>query len=209
MGLLDRFRERDSGADPAGRWLVAGLGNPEAEYAGTRHNVGADVVCRLAARLGATFKPHKKAQALVADCSAGAPGSDRTPLSLVVPFGYMNTSGGPVQQAMAFYKVGHDRLVVVHDDLDLEVATLRLKRGGGDGGHKGLADIRRRTGSGDYYRVRVGIGRPPGRQPAADYVLKRFPAADREQVDVTIEQACDAILDLLDHGLEPVQNRYH
>lgn len=188
------------------RWLIAGLGNPEAEYGGSRHNVGADAVRRLAERLGAGLKPHKKAQALVADCW-DRPGG--TPLSLMIPFGYMNTSGGPVQQAMAFYKVGHDRLVVVHDDLDLEVAKLRLKLGGGDGGHKGLGDIRRRTGSGDYYRVRLGIGRPPGRQDPSDYVLKRFRRDEREQVDVTVEQASDAILDLVAHGLEPAQNRYH
>lgn len=188
------------------RWLIAGLGNPEAEYGGTRHNVGADVVRLLADRLGTGLKPHKKAQALVADCR-DEPGG--TPLSLMIPFGYMNTSGGPVQQAMAFYKVGHDRLVVVHDDLDLDVAKLRLKLGGGDGGHKGLKDIRRRTGSGDYYRVRIGIGRPPGRQDPADYVLRRFSRDEREQVDVTLEQACDALLDLVARGLEPAQNRYH
>jgi PTH1 family peptidyl-tRNA hydrolase len=188
------------------RWLIVGLGNPEAEYGGTRHNVGADVVRRLAADLGASPKPHKKAQALVAD-TWDRPGG--TPLSLVVPYGYMNNSGGPVQQAMTFYKVGHDRLVVVHDDLDLDPAVLRLKRGGGDGGHKGLADIRRRTGSGDYYRVRLGIGRPPGRQDPADYVLRRFPAAEREQIDVTVAGACDAILHLVEHGLEAAQNRYH
>lgn len=190
----------------AERWLIVGLGNPEAEYGGTRHNVGSEVVRRLATELGGTLRPHKKAQALVADVW-DRPGG--TPLSLVVPYGYMNTSGGPVQQAMAFYKVGHDHLAVVHDDLDLEVAALRLKRGGGDAGHNGLKDIRRRTGSGEYYRVRVGIGRPPGRQDPADYVLKRFSAAERDQVDVTVARACDAVLDLVADGLEPAQNRHH
>lgn len=121
----------------------------------------------------------------------------------------MNRSGGPVQQGMAFYKVPHDRLVVVHDDLDLDVAKLRLKQGGGDGGHNGLKDIRQRTGSGDYFRVRIGIGRPPGRQDPADYVLKRFSAKDREAVDVTVAEACDAILTLVTEGLEPAQNRFH
>lgn len=188
------------------RWVIVGLGNPEAEYAGTRHNIGSRIVRRLAERLGASFKAHKKVQALVAECW-DRPGG--IPLSLVVPYGYMNNSGGPVQQALNFYKVGHDHLVVVHDDLDLDVARLRLKRGGGDAGHRGLKDIRSRTGGGDFYRVRIGIGRPSGRQDPRDFVLRRFTEAEREQVDVTVEQACDAILDLVAHGLEPAQNRYH
>lgn len=188
------------------RWLVVGLGNPEAEYGGTRHNIGASVVRRLADTLGTSFKPHKKVQAQVAD-TWSAPGG--TPLSLVVPFGYMNRVGGPVQQATAFYKVPHDRLVVVHDDLDLEVGRLRLKHGGGDAGHNGLRDIRQRTGSGDYHRVRIGIGRPTGRQDPADYVLKRFGKQEREEVDVVVEEACDAILDLVSEGLEAAQNRHH
>ena len=190
----------------ADRWRVRVLGNPGREHGGPRHNVGADVVRRLAARLGASFKPHKRAKAQVAD-THDRPGG--TPLSLVVPFGYMNRSGGPVQQAMAFYKVPHERLIVVHDDLDLDIGTLRLKRGGGDAGHKGLRDIRQRTGDGDYFRVRVGIGRPPGRQDPADYVLKRFGAREREEIDVAVEEACDAVLDLVTDGLEAAQNRHH
>jgi PTH1 family peptidyl-tRNA hydrolase len=121
----------------------------------------------------------------------------------------MNSAGGPVQSALAFYKAGHERLIVVHDDLDLGLAQLKLKRGGGDGGHNGLKDIRQRTGSGDYVRVRIGIGRPPGRQDPASYVLKRFSAKDREQIDVAIERACEAILDVIDLGLEGAQNRHH
>jgi peptidyl-tRNA hydrolase, PTH1 family len=188
------------------RWVVAGLGNPAAEYGGTRHNVGADVVRRLAERVGVAMKPHKKVQAHVAD-AFDRPGG--TPLSLIVPYGYMNRSGGPVQQTLAFYKVPHERLVVVHDDLDLVPGKLRLKRGGGDAGHNGLRDIRQRTGSGDYLRVRVGIGRPPGRQDPADYVLKRFSRAEREEIDVVVEEACDAVLDLVHDGLEAAQNRHH
>jgi peptidyl-tRNA hydrolase, PTH1 family len=187
------------------RWLVVGLGNPEAEYGGTRHNIGADCVRRLADRLGGTFKPHK-AQAQVAD-TFDRPGG--TAISCIIPFGYMNGSGGPVQQAMRFYSADHDRLIVVHDDLDLALGQLKLKRGGGDGGHNGLKDIRQRTGSGDYVRVRIGIGRPPGRQDPASYVLKRFSAKEREEVDVTVEQACDAILDIVAHDLETAQNRHH
>jgi PTH1 family peptidyl-tRNA hydrolase len=190
----------------APRWIVVGLGNPEAEYRGSRHNIGADTVRRLAERVGATFKPHKKAQAQVAD-GWDAPGG--TPLSLVVPFGYYNTSGGPVQQAMAFYKVPQDRLVVVHDDIDLPSAGLRLKQGGGTAGNNGIKDIQRRTGGPDFFRVRIGVGRPPGRMDPADYVLKRFETKERDEVDVTVEQACDAILDLIVHGLETAQNRHH
>ncbi len=192
------------------RWIIAGLGNPEADYGGTRHNIGADVVRALADKLDATFKPHKKVQAQVADCFVPDPPHPRgTPLSLVVPFGYMNRSGGPVQQALAYYKVPLERLVVVHDDLDLDVGKLRLKHGGGDAGHKGLKDIRQRTGSGDYFRVRIGIGRPPGRQDPADYVLKRFGSADREEIDVVVAEACDALIALVQDGLETAQNRHH
>ena len=187
------------------RWLVAGLGNPEVEYGGTRHNVGADVVRLLADRLGATFKPHR-VQALVAD-TFDRPGG--TAVSLVLPFGYMNNSGGPVQQAMAFYKVPAERLLVVHDDLDLDLGRLRLKLGGGTGGHNGLKDVQRRCGGPSFLRCRIGIGRPPGRQDPADFVLKKFSAADREIIDVTVQRAADAILDVVAMGLEAAQNRHH
>lgn len=188
------------------RWLVIGLGNPGAQYEGTRHNVGADVVQRLADRLGVRLTASSKARSRVAD-TFDRPGG--VPLTLAVPNGYMNESGGPVQAAKDFYKVPSDRLIVVHDDLDLPLAALRLKRGGGHGGHNGLRDIAARTGGPDFHRVRIGIGRPPGRQDPADYVLKRFAPKDREQVDVTIEEAADAVLDLVAHGLEAAQNRFH
>ncbi len=184
---------------------MVGLRNPEKEYAGTRHNVGADVVRVLAGRLGATFGRHK-AGFEVAD-TYDRPGG--MALSLVLPGGYMNNAGGPVQAAASFYKVPPERLVVVHDDLDLPVAALRVKRGGGSGGHNGLRDVTQRLGGPDYLRVRIGIGRPPGRQDPADHVLKRFAPKDREQVDVTIEQAADAVLMLVRDGLEATQNRYH
>lgn len=189
----------------ADRWLVVGLGNPEAEYGQTRHNVGADVVRLLANRLGASFKPHR-VQAQVAD-TFDQPGGN--PISLILPFGYMNNSGGPVQQAMAFYKVPADRLVVVHDDLDLELGRLRLKMGGGTGGHNGLKDVQRRCGGPSFLRCRIGIGRPPGRQDPADFVLRRFSSKEREVIDPTIERAADAIVDLVGMGLEAAQNRHH
>ena len=189
------------------RWLAVGLTNPEGEYGGTRHNVGADVVRALAGRHHVDLKPHK-AQALVADTRLGT-GADAIPLSLAVPFGYMNNSGGPVQQLLRFYKVPADRLIVVCDELDLDVGVIKVKRGG-SGGHNGLRDIKNRTGSDDYLRVRFGIGRPPGQMPAARYVLQRFGAAERaEVVDVAIEQAADAVELLITDGLEATQNRIH
>ncbi|MPZ72289.1 MAG: aminoacyl-tRNA hydrolase [Nitriliruptorales bacterium] len=189
----------------ADRWLVVGLGNPEVEYGGTRHNVGADIVRLVASRLGTSFKPHR-VQAQVAD-TFDKPGG--TPLSLILPFGYMNNSGGPVQQAMAFYKAPGERLVVVHDDLDLELGRLRLKMGGGTGGHNGLKDIQRHCGGPGFLRCRIGIGRPPGRQDPAAFVLKKFSANEREVIDGTVERAADAILDLVSLGLEEAQNRHH
>ena len=189
----------------ADRWLVVGLGNPEVEYGGTRHNVGADVVRLLADRLGGSFKPHR-VQALVGD-TFDSPGGN--PLSLILPFGYMNNAGGPVQQAMAFYKVPSERLVVVHDDLDLELGRLRLKRGGGTGGHNGLKDVQRRCGGPNFLRTRIGIGRPPGRQDPADFVLRKFTSQEREVIDPTVHRAADAILDLIASGLETAQNRHH
>lgn len=188
------------------RWVLVGLGNPEAEYGGTRHNIGADVIRALADRLGADLKPHK-AQAHVAD-TFDRPGG--MPLTLAVPFGYMNACGGPVQQVTAFYKVPPARLVVVHDDLDLPVGVLRLKQGGGTAGHNGLKDIQRRIGTPDFLRLRFGLGRPPGRQDAADYVLKPFGRAERaDVVDIAVEHAGDALLLLVQEGLEAAQNRYH
>ena len=188
------------------RWLVVGLTNPEAEYGGTRHNIGADVVRVLAARHHVDLKPHK-AQALVADTHLGSP-VDGIPLSLAVPFGYMNNSGGPVQQLIRFYKVDPDHVIVVHDELDLEPGTIRLKRGG-SGGHNGLRDIKQRTGSDAYLRVRVGIGRPPGQMPAARYVLQRFASGERPDIDVAVQEAADAVELLITAGLDDAQNQVH
>lgn len=187
------------------RWLVVGLGNPVSEYDGTRHNIGADAVRLLADRLGVGMKAHKaKANAVETRTSPGGP-----PLVLAVPHGYMNRSGGPTQALAQFYKVDVDRLVVVHDDLDLDLGQIRLKRGGGTAGHNGLKDIAQRTGSPDFMRVRIGIGRPPGRQPASDYVLKRFSSNERDDAELARERAADAIVDLVEQGLEVAQNRHH
>jgi PTH1 family peptidyl-tRNA hydrolase len=198
-------KDEEHGSRQGSRWLIVGLSNPEATHAGTRHNIGADVVRVLARRLGTSFKAHRTS-AQVAD-AFDRPGG--VPLSLAIPSGYMNNSGGPVQRLVAFYKVGLDRVVIVHDEIDLPFASLRLKRGGGTAGHNGLKDIQQHLGSPDFYRVRIGVGRPPGRQDPADYVLRRFSAKEREQIDVTAHDAADAILMLIEQGLEAAQNRYH
>jgi peptidyl-tRNA hydrolase, PTH1 family len=207
-GLFGRRRRagRDEEHPDVDRWLVVGLGNPEAQYGGTRHNIGADVVRALGARLGADLKPHK-AQALVADTRLGG-AVDGIPVSLAVPFGYMNNSGGPVQSLARFYKTPAERLIIVHDELDLDPGVIRLKRGG-SGGHNGVRDVKNRIGSDDYLRVRFGIGRPPGQMPAAKYVLQRFAAGERDDIDVALQQAGDAVELLITQGLDAAQNRVH
>lgn len=189
---------------PDERWLVVGLGNPESEYGGTRHNVGADVVRAYAERARAVLSRNKRARCQVAELRDG----DRR-IVLAIPEGYMNNSGGPVQQAANWYSVAADHLVVVHDEVDLPVGALRLKLGGGTAGHNGLKDVERALGTPEFYRVRIGVDRPPGRMATKDHVLRRFPPAEREQIDVVIEEAIDAIELLIDEGLEPTQNRYH
>lgn len=186
------------------RWLVVGLGNPEGEYGGTRHNVGADVVRAMAAREHADLSRNKRVRCEIAETTIAG-----HRFVLAIPSTYMNTSGGPAQQAAAWYKVPVGRVIVCHDEVDLPVGALRLKRGGGHAGHNGLKDLERAFGSRDFLRVRVGVGRPPGRMPAREHVLRRFPPAERETIDVTIEEAADAVVALVTDGLEPTQNRYH
>lgn len=182
--------------------LVVGLGNPGPEYARTRHNVGFLVADVLAARAGARFSPHRRSGADVAETRLEG---RRTVLAK--PRGYMNESGGPVTGAARFFSVAPTDVVVVHDDLELELGVVRLKRGGGEGGHNGLRSISKALGTRDYLRVRVGIGRPPGRQDAADYVLKAFPAAARPEVELACELAADGVGLLLVHDLAAAQAR--
>lgn len=186
------------------RWLVVGLGNPERDYGGTRHNVGADAVRILASREHAALTRNKRTRSEVAEFQL----HDQR-LVAMVPTSYMNRSGGPTQATAAWYKVPVERIIVCHDDLDLELGALKLKRGGGHGGHNGLKDLDRALASPDYLRVRIGIGRPPGRMPGRDHVLRRFAPAEREIIDVTLQRAADAIESLVTEGLEPTQNRFH
>jgi PTH1 family peptidyl-tRNA hydrolase len=190
-------------ADPRGLWLVVGLGNPGPEYSGNRHNVGFGIVEALAARMGGRFKSHKAR----ADVIEGRLAGQR--VVLAKPRSYMNESGGPVSALRDFFKVPLDRLVVVHDELDLPYAGLRLKLGGGDNGHNGLKSLRRSLGSGDFNRVRFGIGRPPGRMDAAAFVLRDFSAAERKELDVLVEHAADAIEALVVDGMEKAQNTFN
>ena len=184
--------------------LVVGLGNPGAEYVGTRHNVGVEVVELLAARAGGgRFSRHKSN----ADVLEGRLAGRR--VVLAVPRTYMNVSGAPVAGLLRYYGVAPADLVVVHDDLDLGFGVVRLKQGGGEGGHNGLRSISTSIGTKDYLRVRVGIGRPPGRQDPADFVLKRFSGAERKELDFAVDLAADAAEALLREGLEPAQNRFH
>ncbi len=189
-------------------WLVVGLGNPGAEYAATRHNVGFLVVDLLAERLGARLARHKRGHALAAEAKLGLPGS-LTPLVLVEPLSFMNASGGPVKALAAFYGVAADRMVVVHDELDLPFGTIRTKQGGGDNGHNGLKSLRGSLGTGDFYRVRVGVGRPPGRQDPADWVLKGFGGTERRELPEVVDRATDTVECLLTEGLEATQNRFN
>jgi peptidyl-tRNA hydrolase, PTH1 family len=188
-------------------WLVVGLGNPGPTYAGNRHNVGRMVNDELATRMSGSFKSHKSGRADVVEGRLGGVGGSRVVLAR--PRCYMNESGGPVATLAAFYKVPVERVVAIHDELDLPFDTLRVKLGGGDNGHNGLRSMRQSLGSGEFYRVRVGIGRPPGRQAPADFVLSDYSAAERKVLPFQVDTAADAVESLLADGLEQTQNRFN
>ena len=195
-------------------WLVAGLGNPGPGYATHRHNVGAMVVAELARRGGATFKAHRMLRADLATIrvgpdGAGAVGSDALRVILLRTATYMNDSGIPLRNVLTHDKVKPDHLIVVHDELDLDLGRLRVKFGGGDNGHNGLRSIRALTGTGDFYRVRIGIGRPPGRQDVMEWVLAPFAKAERDDRDAMVIRAADAIESLLTIGLATTQQRFN
>jgi len=188
-------------------WVVAGLGNPGPEYARTRHNVGYLVVEELAGRLGVQFARHRRAHADAAEAHAfvGTPAHCRVVLLKARTF--MNESGGPVKAALDFTKT--ENLIVVHDELDIPLGALRIKFGGGDNGHNGLRSLRKSLGHGDFYRVRCGVGRPPGRQDPADFLLSDFRSAERAEVAVMVAEAADATEYLLGNGLEATQSRFN
>jgi PTH1 family peptidyl-tRNA hydrolase len=189
-------------------WLVVGLGNPGPEYAMNRHNVGFMVADLLAERMGGRFKRAGKAQAQVVEGRMGPPGPLSQRVVLVKPMSFMNLSGGPVNALRDFYKVPVERVVAVHDELDIDHGTLRLKLGGGDNGHNGLKSMTKAMGP-DYHRVRFGIGRPPGRMQVADFVLKDFSSTERKELDFFVDRAADAVEALVREGLERAQSAYN
>lgn len=188
-------------------WLVVGLGNPGPSYAGNRHNVGYLVVDELASRVGSGFRSHRTGRADVVEGRLGGPGGARVVLAR--PRCYMNETGGPVAALARFYKVPVERVVAVHDELDIPFDTLRVKLGGGDNGHNGLRSLRRSLDSGDFHRVRVGIGRPPGRQSPADFVLSDYTSAERRILPFQVDRAADAVESLLTEGLTRAQSRFN
>lgn len=198
------------GPSDAGVWLVVGLGNPGPAYAGHRHNIGYLVVEELARRVGGRFRAHRSGRAEVLEGRLGAPGSDGAArLVLARPRSFMNEVGGPVKALSGFYRIPPDRLVAVHDELDLPFGSLRVKLGGGDNGHNGLRSLRSSLGTGDFYRVRSGIGRPPGRQDVADFVLSDYAKAERSELPLEIVRAADAVESLVSDGLSLTQSRYN
>lgn len=184
--------------------LVVGLGNPGPAYVGNRHNIGFLVVDELADRAGGgRFKSHRSG----AEVLEGRLGGNR--VVLAKPQSFMNASGGPVAGLARFFKVEPDSVIVIHDELDIPFDTVRLKLGGGDNGHNGLRSITKSLSTKDYYRVRVGIGRPPGRMDPADFVLRDFSGTERKELAFVIDRAADATEALLDKGLEAAQNAFH
>jgi PTH1 family peptidyl-tRNA hydrolase len=190
-------------------WLVVGLGNPGPSYSGHRHNVGYLVTDELATRMGASFRAHKSGRADVVEGRLGSPGASGARVVLARPRCYMNESGGAVSTLAKFYKVPADRIIAIHDELDIGFGTLRVKLGGGDNGHNGLRSMRGSLGTGDFYRVRAGIGRPPGRQDVADFVLSNYSTVERRELPFQVDHAADAVESLITDGLEKTQQRFN
>jgi PTH1 family peptidyl-tRNA hydrolase len=186
-------------------WLIAGLGNPGPGYSRNRHNVGQMVLDELAARVGGSFKTHK-ARAQILEGRLG-PGGPR--VVLAKPLSYMNVSGGPVSGLATFYSVDAAHVVVVHDEIDIPFNTVKLKLGGGEGGHNGLRDISKALDTKDYLRVRVGVGRPQGRMDTADYVLRDFSTAEKKDLPFLLDEAADAVELLVRDGLTVAQQKFH
>jgi peptidyl-tRNA hydrolase, PTH1 family len=202
------YDEEGSVAD-AEVWLVVGLGNPGPSYAGHRHNVGYLVVDELARRMGSTFRAHKAGRADVVEGRLGTPGTPGPRVVLAKARSYMNEVGGPVKALATFYKVPAERIVAIHDELDIAFGTLRVKKGGGDNGHNGLKSLRSSLGSGEFYRVWAGIGRPPGRQEVHDFVLSNYSTVERKELPFQVDTAADAVECLVTEGLEKTQQRFN
>lgn len=190
-------------------WLVVGLGNPGPAFASHRHTIGYRVVEELARRMQLRFRAARGMRAEVADGRIGPPGVDGPRLILAKSRTFMNETGWAVTRLLGYYKLKASQMIVVHDELDIEVGQLRVKFGGGDNGHNGLKSIRAALGTGDFYRVRIGVGRPPGRQDPADFLLSDIPASAREDIQVEIGRAADAVESLVAVGLDTTQNVFN
>jgi PTH1 family peptidyl-tRNA hydrolase len=190
-------------------WLVVGLGNPGPAFAAQRHNIGYRVAEELARRMGVRFRVARGIRAEVAEGRVGQPGADAPRLIVAKSRTFMNETGWAVTRLLAYYKLQPAQMIAVHDELDIDPGQLRVKFGGGDNGHNGLRSIRGSLGTGDFYRVRVGVGRPPGRQDPADFLLSNFPASTREDIEVEISRATDAVESLALLGLDPTQNAFN
>jgi len=199
------WRTHKKGETVSDTWLIVGLGNPGAQYEATRHNVGQMALDVLAERIGSRFAAHKT-HARVAEGWL-RPGGAK--LVLAKSNSFMNTSGGPVEALAKYFAVPAERIVVLHDELDLPFDTIKLKQGGGHGGHNGLRDIAKALATPEFLRVRIGIGRPPGQQDPADFVLKPFAKTERDALAVLLEDAADATESLVEHGLLESQQRFH
>ena len=194
---------------PQDLWLVVGLGNPGPSYSGHRHNIGYLVADELASRMGSGWRAHKSGRAQVVEGRLAPPGTPGPRVVLMRGKGYMNASGGPVSTIAKFYGVPPTGIIAIHDELDIAFGTLRVKFGGGDNGHNGLRSMRGSLGTGDFYRVRAGIGRPPGRQAVADFVLSDYSAVERKELPFQVGDAADAVECLVTDGLEKTQSRFN
>lgn len=186
--------------------LVVGLGNPGPKYAANRHNVGFMVADVLARRVGGRFAVSRKARAEVCEARLGVGGPR---VVIVKPLTFMNLSGSSVGPLAQYFGIAPESVIAVHDELDIPYGQLRVKRGGGEGGHNGLRSMSKVLGTKDYVRVRFGIGRPPGRQDPADYVLKDFAKAERADLDLNLELAADAVEAVIEKGVEFAQNSFN
>ena len=189
------------------RWLVVGLGNPGTEYESTRHNIGAMVVANIANSAGVKFSSHKS-QSQIAEIKRGI-GADVPALLLARPHSYMNESGGAIARLSQYFDIPADRVIALHDELDIPFSAIRVKFGGGDNGHNGLKSITQSLGTANYYRIRLGIGRPPGQQDPGDFVLKQFSGTEKKELDLFLARAEDAIDSLISKGLERTQQDFN
>ena len=204
--MFDRSNKDKGGTSP-NRWLLIGLGNPGKEYEKTRHNIGAALISEYAKKAGVKFSSHKS-RADIAEISIGV-GAQRVLLIAATLRCYMNESGGPTSSLANFFKVNSDHIIIAHDELDIPFQSIRVKYGGGDNGHNGLKSVTSGLSSSDYYRIRLGIGRPIGEQDPADFVLKPFSSAERKDLDLFLQRGIDAVELLITQGIEKAQNSFN